>query len=1330
MPIEIAGITLSRIHKIATLEKADFVRHRIPGLEGDIVQDMGRGSVRLEVEGIYYGTEAGEDLEALRDVYKAREAVDFLAEIVGEAYFAQVILENLEVRQLAGEPDQFSYRLVVAEYVEPPEPEIASPSLVDASILDDALAFADAIELPGLLSLPEITDPLEPLGGLVDGAVTALDPISENEDEFSSPNVFDDLDESLSNDSLDTAVSDLNDSLGAIESEANNLENPPTEDIGQLTSDLSDIDLPESTLPASYGNTLSEIQNGLPTGGSEELLQNINTQLGDLENHVSTEISEKLTPVKDAYTSAGDLIRLTKSNIGFGSGSSEADVASRSLLGSSEDSGELVRNIQAVIDFLDSFGDTFVVENVIEAFHGMIQRFPRGLFVLPQVPFLDELNQVLETALAWRDMTGNEIAQQLQQTLQNGTTFIQQQLDQFFQTHAGQIDNFLLLVDTTQLNTLLNSFQQRLQELETAIEQNQDTQVSQALTELSTLQGQILTVLNTIIQQRTFAQSLPENLDQFHEDLTTIIHKIISTLDPTSDFSALGRRVQAFITQAEENGFLNDLTAPLNSLASDLSALFDKLDLSVIEGPISTAASETQNFVDLVNGSYAQLIAEVSSLFDQLDQLVNQIDVEALMDSVLNAVSAFRDAIRQLMDQAFAPIRDAIAAVIQTISDAVGAFSPEDILNVFRAAIQSISDILQQADVLDAINQIRSTLEEVGTALDGVSFRTLNDLIIEKIELATGILSKLDLLLLNDELKSALQTAVAVLPDENDFDNFRETLIGKLDELMTEGPVMLVDNISEQPQKLMDTLDQYSPQNLIGDTLSGRFDAIIQQMEPYSPLSLLEPVSAQLEQIREEVRSKADPEPLLQPLVEGFDQAMQTVQQMDPSALISPINQAVSGVIDNMLEALPLDDFFDIVDEVLEGIQSVIEGLDAIKCLIDKVNAMLGELANDPDSQVDNWIAQTLSSLNNIPPATDFSTEFTNLQQAIDLTRSAPLLGRILTPLNTLIQNLENLDPQGHLNNLILKRQNIATLSLAGLSPAVQSDVAAFLTGFKPLEAPYNSALSMLGELLEQTQPQPANLSQVMSNWDAQYHAPASILPSLIPADTSVTGIRQLLEETIEGTIVRPLKEVFKLTPKIMDMLNDLLAPVDVLLTDLQTKIGVLITGPASLTTIRDSIDDLMGFIENINLDFLENELKDSFNLITSKLQALSPATLLASLSEAFNEILDSLQLSAFLPQEELNELEAAYQSVLNTLKELDPQKLIVEVIQPEYEELIAPIRELVDLTGIFDTFIDILNRLKSELNDELLRTQEAFLAMLDAIPAPGDLSVSASVSI
>lgn len=189
MPIEIAGITLKRIHRINTLEKARFVRHAVPGLEGDLVQNLGRNSVFLRIEGIFYGSNAQDDLETLRDAYKAREPVDFLADVVGHAYFSQVVLSQFEVVQRAEEPEQFSYALSIVEYVPPPEPEsgfgLDVPGM-DLAIGLEALDFMDMIQLPDLLSLPEFQDPAPLLEPIQTGVKNLLSPMKDAFDTLNS----------------------------------------------------------------------------------------------------------------------------------------------------------------------------------------------------------------------------------------------------------------------------------------------------------------------------------------------------------------------------------------------------------------------------------------------------------------------------------------------------------------------------------------------------------------------------------------------------------------------------------------------------------------------------------------------------------------------------------------------------------------------------------------------------------------------------------------------------------------------------------------------------------------------------------------------------------------------------------------------------------------------------------------------------------------------------------------------------------------------------------------------------------------------------------------
>lgn len=169
MAVELAGVALDKLVHIAVHQRAGFVHHRVPGGSGSLTQNLGRPSVVVVFQGIFFGADARDQLVQLRDRYLAREPVDFLAEVVGEGYFSQVVIERLWVSQRAGAADQFDYACEVVEYVPPPPP--ASANLlgeIDAGLLDEAAGLMDDIQG----AIGQVAD----LANLLAGAAGFADP--------------------------------------------------------------------------------------------------------------------------------------------------------------------------------------------------------------------------------------------------------------------------------------------------------------------------------------------------------------------------------------------------------------------------------------------------------------------------------------------------------------------------------------------------------------------------------------------------------------------------------------------------------------------------------------------------------------------------------------------------------------------------------------------------------------------------------------------------------------------------------------------------------------------------------------------------------------------------------------------------------------------------------------------------------------------------------------------------------------------------------------------------------------------------------------------------
>lgn len=167
------------IEGIASREARRLAVLPVPGLPGDLHQDLGRAALEVELYGSLSGDQARDDfLKELRAQFLAGEPVDFVADIVNESELEQVLITAFELEESADRPEEFRYRLALREYTEPPEP----PGLGDGFGLgvDDLLDLdvdlgLDLLDLAGLLAgVPQIGDLLAPVQEAAQGLKSTL----------------------------------------------------------------------------------------------------------------------------------------------------------------------------------------------------------------------------------------------------------------------------------------------------------------------------------------------------------------------------------------------------------------------------------------------------------------------------------------------------------------------------------------------------------------------------------------------------------------------------------------------------------------------------------------------------------------------------------------------------------------------------------------------------------------------------------------------------------------------------------------------------------------------------------------------------------------------------------------------------------------------------------------------------------------------------------------------------------------------------------------------------------------------------------------------------
>jgi hypothetical protein len=167
-----------RIERIETVESRRIARLPVPGLLGDLQQDLGTESLAVEITGSLQGDEARDDfLGKVRDKFRAGDPVSFVADITTATELEQVLIEALDVEEVNEAAGSFRYRIVLREYVEPPEPPPAVDDLgLDLGAELDGLASLglDGLKLPDLLGdIPSLGDPVAPLQPALEGVKSA-----------------------------------------------------------------------------------------------------------------------------------------------------------------------------------------------------------------------------------------------------------------------------------------------------------------------------------------------------------------------------------------------------------------------------------------------------------------------------------------------------------------------------------------------------------------------------------------------------------------------------------------------------------------------------------------------------------------------------------------------------------------------------------------------------------------------------------------------------------------------------------------------------------------------------------------------------------------------------------------------------------------------------------------------------------------------------------------------------------------------------------------------------------------------------------------------------
>lgn len=150
----LGDLELEQVQVVQTDEDQLLVRHPVPVLEGDFLQDLGRRGAQVSLTGVLTRPEVGESLADLRAAFHAGDPVPFVSDITQATLVDEVLIERMDVREVAGRPSAYEYFLTLRELTEsepieitpviippPPPPKVDQGRLAVTVVVEGDPAF-------------------------------------------------------------------------------------------------------------------------------------------------------------------------------------------------------------------------------------------------------------------------------------------------------------------------------------------------------------------------------------------------------------------------------------------------------------------------------------------------------------------------------------------------------------------------------------------------------------------------------------------------------------------------------------------------------------------------------------------------------------------------------------------------------------------------------------------------------------------------------------------------------------------------------------------------------------------------------------------------------------------------------------------------------------------------------------------------------------------------------------------------------------------------------------------------------------------------------------
>lgn len=1147
------------------------------------------------------------------------------------------------------------------------------------------------------------------------------------------PTLFDSLDGALEGINVSVAVDgEAAKIVSLVETIAKLIDNPPDE-FGDYLAAIAELDLPDFNVGGDLTANFGAIRDAIPSDLSD-LTAPILEALTELEGSGQNSVTETLQPAIDAIN---NLIILFDGDLTCGilTADSTADAGGDSDDGSGDGSGsdggsggsggsgdsaagastEVVA--QADIDSAKAaialLPEPLNVDSLLTWVNDWSGQFEIPYVSVRAVPYLDQIRDPLSSLVSWKDMDAAGMVGQFAATIDALTGVVETRGSGYFNALFGDINTQVAQLQLPQLQTISTDIATALGNIRNAVTSGDISAIDADLASINSALALYATIQNDFeLNIRAPLDDAIGHLEKLPVEIDNRISQLIALLQPRTVFGNL--ESDSINAPALADDGLDALEAMLQQIHGALDRILNSIDISAVVDPLTEPLETAQSSVAAIDQQLVMLTLEVKQKFAQAQQVLAAIDTSNVVAEAEALINNFTNQLSAALTTAFEPVRQAIQAIVDGIGDAIDGLDPEQIKTEIQNAIQAITAVFEDPAIQDALNELRK-LNDLAQRLDEIRFTPVTDKVVEGVDEIKDALASIDRSALTPPLPDMLDTALDVLPKS--LEPVTDPLVDELGNLIEAGPITVLQEIKDIPAELFDQIRQYDPETLIGDTLSKPYNDMLAQVEGFIPSQLLQQLDREFETLKQRITDNVRPGLALVPLIELHEAIAADMAKLKPGDLIEPLDQRIQQVTGTMAGALPVGDLFDGLDRVIDRATSYVNLGGQVVEVLEALAAKLGGFGDAP-AQLEAWLDGIFGKITAGTDITPLQAPLQALADAIENTQSAQLQAALNAQLNPLSVSLAGTDAAAQLTAIVQAHAGISRSAVDALpSSSQKTDLIALLDGFDPTATAFSAPLQQLARLKRAVVNVEANLSVTFNGWDAKYHTTGGVLAGFNRADATLADIVTMIREAVEPQFAAPILAVLSRIQPAMQIIGRFITALTTIVGELQAKVDELLAAPAALSDLGDTVQNLIDTIAGINLNFLQDSVNALYDDVREQFNNLSPRPLQQVLDDRFETLMNEVGFSAIIPPETLADLDADFIQLVDQLRQLNPDTVLVEPLQTEFEETILPLVEAFDLTPFIEALIARLEPLEDELRVELERVDTAYQQMLAAAP-------------